>query len=624
MATGKLVDLRTGQPDADNPACGATWGKPRVVRAEVLAELLTQQGQEPRRSRALRLAGARITGTLDLEGAELVCPLLLSGCWFEEPVRLVEAQAVTVRLPGCHLPALDAEELTTRGNLELDEGFTAEGGVNLVGAHIGGILDLSGASLTNAGRLALNADGITVEQFLLGRGLNAQGEVRLLGGHVKGQITLRNATLTNPEGLTLNAQGLTVDQGLYGRQLTSRGVASLASAHVRELDWEAASLVNPGGTALDARGLTVDHSMLCAQGFTAEGEVNLLGADIGGALELNGATLANSGGSALNADSVRVELYVSAEGFTAEGEVSLVGADIGGMLRFDGATLTNPSRRALSADRLTVTQDMLCREGFTAEGEVSLIGAHIGGTLGFDGATSLTNPSGRALNLESTHVGVLFLRPATKPNGVDLTQAKIGVLYDDQTTWPEKLHLVGFSYDALHEPQTVSAKKRLGWLRLDPDGYSPQPYEQLATVYRRAGREEDARRVAIAKQQQRRHGLSWPARLWSWLLGALVGHGYRTWLAGIWLIGFLVAGTILFAVAHANHLLTEAKLPRELQHFNPLVYALDVLLPIVNLGQEGSWVPHQWAAVCYWVLTLAGWVLTTAVVAALTGLVKRE
>jgi hypothetical protein len=46
--------------------------------------------------------------------------------------------------------------------------------------------------------------------------------------------------------------------------------------------------------------------------------------------------------------------------------------------------------------------------------------------------------------------------------------------------------------------------------------------------------------------------------------------------------------------------------------------------PIVNLGQEGGWVPHRWAAVAYWALILVGWVLTTAVVAGLTGVLKRD
>jgi hypothetical protein len=108
IATGTLVDLSSGQPEADDTARGATWAQPRTVRAELLAELLTQHAEGQRRPRALRLAGARITGTLDLEGAELACPLLLRSCWFDELVTLAEAQAVAIRLPGCCVPALHA------------------------------------------------------------------------------------------------------------------------------------------------------------------------------------------------------------------------------------------------------------------------------------------------------------------------------------------------------------------------------------------------------------------------------------------------------------------------------------------------------------------------------------
>ncbi|MGH8932336.1 MAG: hypothetical protein ACRDZO_17375 [Egibacteraceae bacterium] len=45
---------------------------------------------------------------------------------------------------------------------------------------------------------------------------------------------------------------------------------------------------------------------------------------------------------------------------------------------------------------------------------------------------------------------------------------------------------------------------RLDWLARDPDGYSPQKYEQLASAYRRAGNEQEAQVVAIAKQRARR------------------------------------------------------------------------------------------------------------------------
>jgi hypothetical protein len=163
ILTGRLVDLCTGDTAADDPANGAGWDATRTVTAALLVDLLTDT-QGPRRPRALRLAGARILDQLDLEAAELVCPLLLRGCWLAEPVILDEAQAPVVRLPGCHLPGLSADQLTTRGNLELHHGFTAVGEVGLLGAHIGGQLDLSGASLANPNGLALNADRLTVDQ----------------------------------------------------------------------------------------------------------------------------------------------------------------------------------------------------------------------------------------------------------------------------------------------------------------------------------------------------------------------------------------------------------------------------------------------------------------------------
>jgi hypothetical protein len=119
-----------------------------------------------------------------------------------------------------------------------------------------------------------------------------------------------------------------------------------------------------------------------------------------------------------------------------------------------------------------------------------------------------------------------------------LSEAEVRVLHDDPGMWPKELRLAGFAYNALAEQAPVSAKQRLAWLRRDPDGYSPQPYEQLTAVYRRAGRDQEARTVAIAKQRARRHTLGLPGRLWSLLLDGLVGYGYRTWLAAVWLAGF--------------------------------------------------------------------------------------
>jgi hypothetical protein len=164
----------------------------------------------------------------------------------------------------------------------------------------------------------------------------------------------------------------------------------------------------------------------------------------------------------------------------------------------------------------------------------------------------------------------------------------------------------------------------LDWLARNPDGYSPQPYEQLAAVYRSAGRDQDARTVGIAKQRARRRTLGPAGRLWSLLLDRLVGYGYRTWLAGVWLAVFWLAGWAAFDRAHDHQKLVLAKPGEAHPSFHGAVYSLDTLLPVVDLHQQDVWIPHGWVQWWAWASILAGWVLTTAVVAALTGLLKRD
>jgi hypothetical protein len=477
VTTGTLVDLRAGDAEVDDPARAADWGDDRTVRAELLAELLTGERTPPGgRLRAVKLRGARITGPFDMEARTLACPLLLHDCRIEQDVNLSEATAPVIRLTGCHLPALIARQLRTTGDVKLDHGFTAHGEVGLPGAHIGGQLDLSGASLQNEEGPALNADGLTVDQDLFCReGFKARGEVGLLGAHIGGQLDLSGASLQNEEGPALNADQLTVDQGMF-----------------------------------------------CREGFKARGEVRLLGAHIGGQLDLSGASLQNEKGPALNA-------------YT-----------------------------------LTVDQGMFCGKGFTADGEVKLI------------------------------------------------SAKVGSFVDDQASWPARLRLRGFVYDSLENEQ-VSTRARLRWLQLDQGGFSPQVYDQLAVTYRRAGDDTAARKVAIAKQWRRRRKFN-PL---NWLWYATVGYGYRTWLAGIWLVALVGLGTWVFSGAYPAHHVTAIR--TNPPPFHASVYALDILLPVIGLGQKAAWQPKGSAYLYWtWALTVTGWVLATAVAAGLTGILKRD
>jgi hypothetical protein len=113
--------------------------------------------------------------------------------------------------------------------------------------------------------------------------------------------------------------------------------------------------------------------------------------------------------------------------------------------------------------------------------------------------------------------------------------------------------------------------------------------------------------------------LSAPGRAAGRLLDAAVGHGYRPWLAAIWLALLLTAGTVIYSVDQL-HALPGGPVPP----FNAFAYTLDLLIPIGAFGlrsASASAGPAQWLADG---LIAADWILATAVIAGITRTVRRE
>jgi len=632
------------------------------------------------------LLGARIGGQLYLSGS--ISASLFADDLFVEQSMICRgfSAAGIVRLPGARIGgqlllsgaylanedgvALAAENLSVGQNMSLDEGFTANGAVLLNGAHIGGRLFFSGARLTNKGGLALAATGLSAEQgAYFNEGFSAEGEVRLSGADVGGQLDMRDATLTNIGGPALQAEMMKVAHTAFLNKLTANGGIHLSAAQIGgQLILEGALLTNENGMALSGGGLVVGHDMHCRNGFVATGEVSLTNARIG-ALDFRNATLANPGGLALVADGLTVESdLVFNDGFTAEGSVRIPGAHVGGYVYFEGASLTNMQGWALAADHLTVKHSVYCNKGFSAAGEVTMAGAHIGGQLVFDDSR-LSNPGGITLRADritvdtdiifrnrfssdgqirmngakicghvdfdgssfkqgselvfaSAEADQLVLRPAG-PTDVDviLNAAQVNIYHDNRNTWTSKLDLDGFTYNFLAN-EKIGVRSRLEWLALGQgDGYSPAIYDQLANAYRRSGQVEAARRVGLEKQKRRRRELGWSGKIWNWLLYLVVGYGYHTWWAWLWLVGLLAAGSVVFSINYpAEFVAAQPPGPQ----FHAIAYALDALLPIVDLGQQRAWLAHGAALIATWVLVIAGWILVTTVIAGLTNALKRD
>lgn len=512
---------------------------------------------------------ARVTGRLALEGRALAEPLVFEDCVFEQDVCLDEATTSSVRLVRCTLPSLTARNLETRGDLVLD-GTTARS-VALAGAHIGGSLRLAGARLS--GDPALDASSVRVDQDIDGTaGFTALGEVVATWARVDGKVDLTGATL---EGM--------------------------------------------GAAALQANGLRAGGDVLL-DGVTANGTLWLTGASIDGSFEVSGANLCAEG-FALVAESVRAGRGAFLiGGFRARGEVRLVGAVLGGPLNLENAELVNPGGWALNAWGLEIGMGLWCN-GLSADGELRLTNARVRGPMHLEAATVTGNgPDGISIHLWGAECDELLLPITPAPPGaIELRGARTRQFTDMGRRYRV---LVGdFAYESLG-PGSGELAARLSWLARAEEGFSPGAYDRLAAVLRAAGREDDARDVAIARERARRRTLHRPGRWASRFLGATVGHGYRPWRAGAWLAAVVLAGWWLFGSLWREDLVAAGGAPEE---FRPLLFSLDAVLPVVNLGQDDRWEIMGGGAQWWYAFSvLAGWALATVLVSALTARLVRD
>lgn len=368
---------------------------------------------------------------------------------------------------------------------------------------------------------------------------------------------------------------------------------------------------------LEAR-LLVVRGDLRLTGSVCQGLLSLENAEISGTLQLSSARLECPGGRALSGGGMSVGGgLIGRDGLVVDGEARLIGARVDGGVLLEQARFSNPTGTALCLDEL-VTNRVALNGGFTADGEVQLRGAQVSGEVSFWGAR-LSAPQ-RAVRARGMTAGELVLVPEEVRGLVDLSRVRLGALRDSSATWPAELRLDGFGYDHLipvGPPVDVGGRCR--WLTLDRQEYRPQPYEQLAEYYRRLGHDDDARRVLLAKERRRRATLHPIERVGGYLLDGLVGYGYRSWLAAIWLSVLVAVGTSVFSAVPP-----EAIDPQRRPDFTALVYTVDLLIPIGAFGLRTAFAP---VGATVWVadgLIAAGWILATALVAGVSRRIGRD
>ena len=597
-------------------------------------QALTADGLKAGGSMFLR-DGFRATGVVRLPGARISGQLICSGGRFCNPSGI----------------ALGADGSDIRGGAFLGTGFHAKGEVRLLGARIGNDLNCSGARFENRQGHAFRAEHAQIDgNVFLGmqpgttNRFHATGEVRLSGARIGNDLNCSGARFENRQGHAFRAEHAQIDGNVFlGMQpgTTNRfhatGEVRLSGARIGgDLDCTGGLFENSESDALSADRISVGDNLHLQCGFHATGEVRFLSARIGGDLDCTGGRFENSEGAALGADGadIRGNAFLKSD-FHATGEVRFPGARIGGDLDCTGGRFENSGGDALSADSAEVRGNATLRDGFNATGTVRFPDAKIGSNFAISDAT-LSKENGNALNLRNMRAAALWLRGSRlKISGtLDFRSAQVGMLADTPQALSDAvtLHIDGFVYERIAPDSSQNVKTRLQWLERQSEGYHPQPYDQLAEVFRRNGQDYEAREVLIAKRRKRRKTLlhGWPHRFWDCFLDRSVLYGWQPWrplMAGVGV--FLLAFVLVFA-ARTKGLVVS--LPDTVSPYHSFIHALDVFLPIIDLGVESRWTINTangsafaWVVIGFlWFLKLVGWGTVTLALAALTGVVKRE
>jgi hypothetical protein len=469
-----------------------------------------------------------------------------------------------------------------RGGLQL-----RGGGLQLVGAHVEGRLDLGGASIGSS---------------LWFYRCRFDAPVLLDGAQVAGGVRFAGCRL---QGLLADDCHIAKDLSLHAGSIVDNEIRLRRARIGGDLDCSRLDLSGGGDATPLRRALLAD------------------GVRVGGDIRLN-------------------------DGFQAIGDVQFVAAKVRGDFvadgRFSGSAREDGRRgAALLLDRLEVGGSLDFSGGFGAAGCVSLRRARIGGDFDATGASfdwlgDAGWIGGASLLLERARIGgTLVLRELMAPLvAASLADARAGALADDAGSWGERLVLDGFRYRRFADGAPLDAAYRIGWLQRQErahlrDKFRPQPWRRAIRVLRRMGHDHAASRVAQEREAALREAgavgawapvaLRWAPRAAHRALGLLAGHGHRpgwlaTWLAGVWLL----CGVAYGAAAEQGAAQTAS--------FSPWAYSFERLLPLAGLHAPGTWdTGSTWGEAMRWLSHAEagfGWLALALLLASVAGWMDRD
>jgi hypothetical protein len=212
---------------------------------------------------------------------------------------------------------------------------------------------------------------------------------------------------------------------------------------------------------------------------------------------------------------------------------------------------------------------------------------------------------------------------------IDLSRGKLRVLPILNSYWPKNIMIAGLQYDDLDVIQFSdddepvirdTASERIKWLtewlgkQPDPSG----PYIYMRKTLLTQGRRDEGDSVGYAGRKRELNNFWKTGQYWSvicyGILGIIAGFGYHLWISSLWIIGFVLIGTMIFMTTN------EAK---EGRYRFGLAASFDYLIPVIHLREKHYNVDFSgWQRYYFYIHRIMGFILSGIIGAALSGLIQ--
>ncbi|MFX4230260.1 hypothetical protein ACOL3I_02070 [Aliarcobacter butzleri] len=407
---------------------------------------------------------------------------------------------------------------------------------------------------------------------------------------------------------------------------------------------------------ISAQKLICDSDIFLRDGFKSKGKIDFISAQIGGSLICTNGKFKNKNSVALNFNSSKIDGNVQLNGFEANGKVEFSYAQIGVGFDCTNGKLINKNETALTFNSSKIDGNVLLGEGFCISGNLDFTASQIGKVK----VSEKIRIKGSCL-FEFMKVNTILIE---KLNFHKIILNKKGF---------KKLHLDGLVYNHL-SGVNLDSITLINWLSKMPK-FKPQPYKQLAKVLRNMGHNEDANNIMIEYNDIiTSKSKNWFIKILKKIYGFTAAYGYKPMrvLGTMFMVWFLCSlfywnaskvavfaptnplvfqkkdsyicnvnsnGTPLLDFFNyskynsSNNWILNENLEGEYTTFNPFLYSLDVILPIVDLQVEKDWGQYissnngtlnDFTRWIMWFEILFGWTYSLILVAILSGLAKNE